>query len=291
MSDKEALATPSRANADFDAVIERTAEVWPEKPGGEGRDWIAREVPVALVYNGISHAVMMASPRDLEAFAVGFSLSEGIVPRLTDIYGIDVEGTIDIEGTIEKGIQISLDISTESFTNLKERRRNLSGRTGCGICGLESLQQVRVPPQALTSELRIRHVVVEKASRHLQDHQPLQSCSGGMHGAAWCSVEGDICSLCEDVGRHNALDKLIGKLAKQGTLIDKQELKGFLLISSRASYEIVLKAAMAGMAVVVALSAPTSLAIDIASSAGITLVGFSRENRHVVYTNRQRLVE
>jgi formate dehydrogenase accessory protein FdhD len=240
---------------------------------------------VALVFNGISHAVMMASPLDLEHFAIGFSLSEGIVSAVSDIYAID------IAGDVEQGIQIALDISAACFAGLKERRRSLTGRTGCGICGVESLQQIRVPLPLLKSDLCVSHSAVELASNSLSAHQPLQSLTGGLHAAAWCNADGAILAACEDVGRHNALDKLIGQLARQGQLAEHAALQGFLLVSSRASYEIVFKAARAGMAMVVAVSAPTSLAIELAGSAGMTLIGFSRSGRHVVYTNPQRLVD
>jgi len=285
VSKKESQEPLAKEVLEFDALSRRTAAVWPSGPENGEPDWVSSEVPVALVYNGISHAVMMATPRDLEAFAIGFSLSEDIVSRVGEIYDIEIESDVD------RGIQVALRISAERFERLKDRRRSLSGRTGCGICGAESLEQVRIPLPRLKSDLRVRHGVVEKASVRLRENQPLQSRSGGMHGAAWCDVDGTVQTLCEDVGRHNALDKLIGQLARQELVGDGKPMRGFLLISSRASYEILFKAARAGMAIVVAVSAPTSLAIDIADSAGITLVGFSRAGRHVVYTNPQRLVD
>jgi formate dehydrogenase accessory protein FdhD len=285
VSAKEALEPRSQDVPEFDPVTERDVEVWPASSGSPTRDWIACEVPVALVYNGISHAVMMASPLDLEAFAIGFSLTENIVPRASDIYSIDVGGND------KDGIEISLDISSASFAALKERRRSLAGRTGCGICGAESLEQIKPSLVPVQSDLTVSHTIIELACRNLRQHQPLQSQSGGTHGAAWCLPDGELCEVCEDVGRHNALDKLIGKLSKRGLLEDQQSLQGFLLISSRASYEIVLKAALAGIAIVVAVSAPTSLAIDVAENAGVTLLGFARADRHVVYANGQRIVD
>ena len=248
------------------ATVERKVSVWPSAADHNGSDLIAQEVAVALVYNGVSHAVMMASPLQLEAFSVGFSFTEGIIERAEDIYAIDVI-------TQEKGIEVALTISTQSFTQLKSRRRNLTGRSGCGICGAQSLEQVRQPLTPVHTHFGISHTAINRASSDLPAHQPLQELSGAVHGAAWCDIEGTIVSVCEDVGRHNALDKLIGVLWSESIL----QQPGFLLISSRASYEIVQKAAKAGIAVVVAVSAPTSLAIDIAEETGITLVGFSRQ--------------
>ncbi len=184
---------------------------------------------------------------------------------------------------------------------LKSRRRNLTGRTGCGICGSQSLEQVRPELNKVQSDFIITHMAINRATAALATHQPLQVLTGALHGAAWCDADGNIINTCEDVGRHNALDKLVGLLSSNH--IENQKLSqkeypqpvfqqaGFLLISSRASYEIVQKAAKASIAIVVAVSAPTSLAIEIAEEAGITLIGFSRQSRHVVYTHGHRLTE
>lgn len=270
---------------DQPGVVERAVEVWRQWENSNAIDKLAIETAVALVYNGVSHAVMMASPMKLEEFALGFSLTEGIVDSAEDIYEIQIE-------YVEEGIEVLLTISSQCFTNLKNKRRNLSGRTGCGLCGVESLQQVRLPVPEVEVDFAISHLAINRATKALNDHQPLQALTGAVHGAAWCNVEGEILQVCEDVGRHNALDKLIGllcreKLTNQSGLVGEA---GFLLISSRASYEILQKSAMANIGIIVAISAPTSLAIDIANQAGITLVGFSRENRHTAYTNSQRLL-
>lgn len=260
-------------------AVERAVEIWPKRDSNLSQDLVADETAVALVYNGVSHAVMMASPVQLEAFARGFSLSEGIVSSIQDIYEIQV-------AHLDEGIEVALTISSECFAKLKTRRRNLTGRTGCGLCGVESLQQVRLPLSKVQVEYSLSHTAIDHATRSLSDHQPLQSLTGAIHGAAWCDLDGNILQVCEDVGRHNALDKLIGLRWQQGQL--GQE--GFLLISSRASHEILQKSAIAGIGFVVALSAPTSLAIELANQASITLVGFSRENRHIGYANTQRLL-
>jgi len=249
-------------------------------------DEVVTEVPVALVYNGVSHAVMMATPQDLQQFALGFSLSEQIVKASADIYDIEID-TSDVAG-----VQILLTVSAESFSQLKDRRRSLSGRTGCGLCGAESLQQVCLPVEPVESALKIRHLSIDRAGRELQQSQPLQESTGGLHAAAWCDPQGEIVRLFEDVGRHNALDKLIGWLAQQDSSVREQTSdEGFLLMSSRASYEIVHKAAVARIALLAAVSAPTSFALEIAAKANITLVGFTRPGRHVVYTHPQRLID
>ncbi|HJO10563.1 MAG TPA: formate dehydrogenase accessory sulfurtransferase FdhD [Gammaproteobacteria bacterium] len=277
---KKVPVEQKREDADIaDAMVEHPVQLWPAQDEASSIDCVATETAVALVYNGVSHAVMMASPLQLEVFALGFSLTEGIVERAEDIYQIQVD-------TLDEGIEVSLTISNQCFAKLKNKRRSLSGRTGCGICGAESLQQIRPPVPEVVADYCISHKGIDRATRALSNHQPLQSLTGAIHGAAWCDVDGKLLQVCEDVGRHNALDKLIGMLWRQ-ELLGKA---GFLLISSRASHEILQKSAMANIGIVVAISAPTSLAIEIANKAGITLVGFSRENRHIAYTNQQRLV-
>lgn len=269
-----------KKDLDGNGAVERGVAAWSDRADEGLSDWIAQEVPVAIVYNGISHAVMMASPLDLEAFVLGFSLTEGIVESARDIYSTDIVRQ-------ENGIEVLLEISSKCFMNLKTRRRNLSGRSGCGICGIESLEQIQQQINPVEATFGISHVAINNATRSILDHQPLQEVTGAVHGAAWCDQQGNIALVCEDVGRHNALDKLVGTLWPAGNF----DLPGFLLMSSRASFEILNKAAKAGIAVVVAMSAPTSLAIDIANKTGITLVGFSRQGRHVVYANSQRIIE
>lgn len=241
-------------------------------------DEVAAEAPVALTYNKRSHVVMMVTPADLEDFATGFSLTEGIVTRPSDLLDIAV-----IER--EKGLELAITVDKESFARLDEQRRNLVGRTGCGLCGAESLDQAIRNPAAVASRVSVPAAAVQAAIKSLNEHQPLQVVTGAVHGAAWCSTSGEILALREDVGRHNALDKLIGHLHRTGF----DAATGFVLISSRASYEMVYKAAAAGMEILVAVSAPTTLAIDFAHRSGITLVGFARPGRHNVYTFADRI--
>jgi len=267
------------SSSDSEGLVETPVQVWPGQPEAGSLDSVASEIAVAMVYNGVSHAVMMASPTDLEVFALGFSFTEGIIERMDDIYEISTN-------KLDQGIEVSLQISSPCFARLKEKRRSLTGRTGCGICGAESLQNIRLPTSSLSSEFTVSHGAIDKATRNLNEHQPLQDLTGAVHAACWCSLEGELVELYEDVGRHNALDKLIGSLWQQDRLGEQ----GFLLISSRASYEIIQKSVLASIGIIVAISAPTSFAIEIANEANVTLVGFSREGRHVAYSNLDRLV-
>jgi len=243
-------------------------------------DNIGQEWPVALVFNGISHAVMMCTPRDLEAFAVGFSLSEGIVERGSDIHDIEVYFRDD--GVALPHAEVHLQVVQQAFASLKDKRRALAGRTGCGVCGIESielldLQAERVPDTGFLA--RLSPDAIERAARELPAHQHLTKLTGGLHAAAWCDETGAVRCAFEDVGRHNALDKLIGHLV----LRREDTTQGFVFLSSRASYELVRKSARVGVPMVATISAPTSLAIAIAKQAGLRLVSFARENGFVEY--------
>ncbi|WP_286237925.1 formate dehydrogenase accessory sulfurtransferase FdhD [Neptuniibacter halophilus] len=239
-------------------------------------DQIAAEVPVAMVYNGISHAVMMASPSDLEAFAIGFSLSEGIIQKADEIYELEL---VADPGRVHQGVEIHISITSQRAMALKERRRNLTGRTGCGLCGAESLHQAIRPLAAVKPTPLVAAQSIEKAVASLADHQPLQQLTGACHGAAWCDRDGNIQLVREDIGRHNALDKLLGTLC----LSDQDLSDGFVLVSSRASYEMVHKSSSCGVSTLVAVSAASQLAIDMAEESGLNLIGFARSGRHVVY--------
>jgi FdhD protein len=241
---------------------------------------LAVEVPIALQFNGIAHAVMLATPCDLEDFALGFSLSEGILDDAAQLYQVEVQRT-------DRGCTLALDVASAAFARLKQRRRTLAGRTGCGICGTESLDQVLRPlPQLALVERSIAPEALALASGALASAQVLQQATGATHGAAWCTLDGTIRTVREDVGRHNALDKLIGALVR--ARIDRTA--GFALITSRASVEMVQKAASADIAVLAAVSAPTSLALDVAERCGLTLIGFTRGANFSVYSHRARLI-
>lgn len=241
-------------------------------------DEVAAEVPLALTYNKRSHVVMMVTPTALEDFAIGFSLTEGIIKQSSDILDIAI-----IER--ENGLEAALTVSEDCYAQLAGQRRNLVGRTGCGLCGAESLDQALRQPAVVSSQVSVTAAALQSAVLSLNAHQPLQVVTGAVHGAAWCDRDGVILALREDVGRHNALDKLIGFLDRT----DFDPGAGFVLVSSRASYEMVYKAAAVGMEVLASVSAPTSLAIDFAHRSGISLVGFARPGRHNVYTFESRI--
>jgi FdhD protein len=261
---------------------------WRNGVVSQATDKVAEEVPIALIYNGVSHAVMLATPQDLEDFALGFSLSEGILQNKSELYDVEIV-------TQPLGIELRLDVATEAFVKLKQRRRNLVGRTGCGLCGAESLEQaLRLPEinknDALEanihapSSLVVNASSIIKAFRTIQTTQVLQQATGATHACAWVDASGEVQLLREDVGRHNAMDKLIGALAK----LPRQN-EGFVLTSSRASVEMVQKVAIAGFGILAAISAPTALAVRIAEDYGVTLVGFLRDNQFVMYANPQRI--
>ena len=239
---------------------------------------VVEEVAVALVYNGISHAVMMTSPRDLEDFARGFSLTEGIVAGPSEIYDIEVE-------PVGRGIEVKLEIAAQRMAALQERRRNLAGRTGCGLCGVDSLDAALRPVPPSSGAGTVSRRAIEKAMAALPGQQPLNRENGATHAAGWAAADGTLLAVREDVGRHNALDKLAGAVAKAGVATPG----AFVVVTSRCSYEMVQKAAAIGAAAIAAVSAPTSLAIETAEQAGIALVAFVREGRLTVYALPDRI--
>ena len=251
---------------------------WQSGQADPGDDHIASEVPVALTYNRLSHVVMMATPADLEDFALGFSLTEGIIGCHDDLQAIRL---LPRDG----GIEVAMTITEPWFDRLATQRRNLTGRTGCGLCGAERIEQALRFPEPVGDNVRVTHAALQGSLLAMKAHQPLQGVTGATHGAAWCDLDGNITLLREDVGRHNALDKLIGALVRVGF----NPRQGFVLVSSRASYEMVFKAARAGMELLMAVSAPTTLAIEFAERCGLTLVGFARPGRHNIYTFDQRI--
>lgn len=245
-------------------------------------DTIAEEVPVAFEYNGISHTVMMATPQDLEDFAVGFSLSEGIVSDVSQVYGVEVSHE-------PLGVTLKIEMASACFNQLKEKRRSMTGRTGCGLCGSDSLEQALRLPEALPvfSPLKVRASSIARGLQSLQEMQSLQQVTGATHACALVGEQGKAQLCREDVGRHNALDKLVGAMQRQ----PNEHANGFIVTSSRASYEMVQKTVAAGIGMLVAVSAPTGLAIRMAKQYGVTLIGFARNGRFVVYIDdRQQLV-
>jgi FdhD protein len=238
-------------------------------------DAITEEVPVAMIYNDAPFAVMMVTPLDLEDFALGFSLSEGLVANPAELTSIDVRSRLE-------GIELVMRIDSDAI----ERRagqggeRLLPGRSGCGLCGARMLEDAVRHPAPVGQGPCIESSALDRALDSLRAAQPINAATGSVHAAAWVRVDGSIAMVREDVGRHNALDKLIGAMIK--AQINPEQ--GFLLVTSRASYEMVTKAASAGITLMAAISAPTALAIH------LTLVGFARPGGYVVYTHPQRLL-
>jgi FdhD protein len=266
------------ADKERSALVRIPVEKWDKHRHIACEDDVADEVPVALEYNGISHAVMMASPHDLEDFALGFSLSEGILQDRSELYECEV-----VHGC--EGITAQMRIATERFVALKDKRRNLTGRTGCGLCGAETLEQAIRHPLAVTSTARLTPEQIYAGMETMKAMQRLQRFTGATHAAAWMNAQGAIELVREDVGRHNALDKLIGAMAVRRMDFST----GAALITSRASYEMVQKASTVGIGLVAAISGPTSLAVQLAQETNLTLAGFTRNKSHVVYAHGQRL--
>jgi FdhD protein len=239
---------------------------------------IAEEVPVALVYNGISHAVMMATPEDLQDFALGFSLTEGILQNPRELLHTAERRGCD-------GIEMALTITNERFADLRARRRNLIGRTGCGLCGVDSLEQAVRPARMLQTDVVISPAAIARALAELPTCQVINRQVHAVHAAAWALRDGAIAEIREDVGRHNALDKLVGAMAYAHTAPES----GFAVITSRCSYEMVQKAVAFGLGILVAVSAPTALALRVAEASGLTLVARARGERYTLYTHPHRI--
>jgi FdhD protein len=237
------------------------------------RDCIAEEVPIALVYNDRPHVVMMATPRDLDDFVLGFSLSEAVIGSASELEPIGTQVLLE-------GIEVRLRIPAARAEALEARRRNLTGRTSCGLCGAQALEDAVRQPSPVAAGVEVDAATLHLALARLHERQPLNVATGATHAAAWARADGTVVLLREDVGRHNALDKLIGAMARTGEDVQR----GFLVITSRASYEMVQKAATVGIPLMAAISAPTALAIQLADATGVTLIGFARSESHVVYT-------
>jgi FdhD protein len=240
-------------------------------------DVVAQEEPVALVFNGVSHAVMMATPDHLEDFALGFALTEGLIGNKQELYEVEVE-------TSSQGTSLLLKVSAACEWRLKEKRRTLAGRTGCGLCGTDQLSMVK-QKLSTVSAVSINRTILLAAQTQLKAHQQLQSHCGATHAAAWFDLDGQFQIIREDVGRHNALDKLVGALVSAAT----DPRSGFIFITSRASFEMVQKTVAFGSGLLAAVSAPTALAIEVADASNLCLAGFVREQSLNVYTYQDRI--
>ena len=242
-------------------------------------DRVAEEEPVALTYQRTPHVVMLTTPADLEDLGVGFTLSEAVVHSPDEIKSVEV---LNEAGRLE----VRIGIAGDRFAELLHRQRNLTGRTGCGLCGAETIEQAIRHPAPVGRGPSITLPELHQVLTELHSRQPLNAQTGSVHAAAWALPGKGIQLVREDVGRHNALDKVIGALTRAG--VDCTA--GYLVITSRASYEMVQKAATVGITLLAAVSAPTALAIRLAAEVRLTLVGFARAHRHVVYAHPQRLL-
>ncbi len=281
MSDltKTAKSICSSVDEEHELHAMRPARIWPIRAGqrcASADDVLACEEPIALEINGISHAVMMATPSDLTEFALGFAYSEGIIERRTDVYDIEIEPQ-------SLGILVRMTVSSARFEQLKAVRRTLLGRTGCGLCGVDSLayfeQQPAANPNRVASRLDIG--LLDAVLARFEHLQTMRNQTGTTHAAAWVNWQGEVLLIREDVGRHNALDKLIGALIDS----DAQPHEGFVLVSSRASYEMVQKTVRWGASCLVSVSAATAKALEWAQRHQLQLIGFARPGRAVLYTD------
>lgn len=286
MSIAESLPEMSSGTGNREAVsqglkpvaVQVGVERW--RRGTVTKEWdlVAEEMPVALVYHGVPHVVMLATPADLEDYAVGFTLSEGLVAHPEEIRGVEVIGG-------EESAEVRITVSWERFSALLDRRRNLTGRSGCGLCGQETVEQAVRELKPVGSGVRLSAAELHEAIAQLTRLQPINARTGSVHAAAWVVPGKGIQLVREDVGRHNALDKTIGAVVRSGM----DPVGGALLLTSRASFEMVQKSAAVGVAFVAAFSAPTAFAVRLAERAGLTLVAFAREHQHVVYAHPWRL--
>jgi FdhD protein len=263
-----------------DAVVASNAVRWSAGNGVESeRCMLANEVPLSLVYNGVPFAVMLVTPQDIENFVLGFSVTEGIIEKASEVGGIELE-----ESSL--GISAYVSIPVERSSALETRKKNLTGRTGCGLCGEELLENAVRPIDPVKNKKKFSNRSIQKAVSALGVLQVLNKETGTVHAAAWANSEGEILVVREDVGRHNALDKLIGVLLE--TEVDC--LSGFALVTSRASYEMVQKAASVKISLLAAVSGPTDFAVRTAEKSGLTLIGFARDGRQTIYANAGSIV-
>ncbi len=273
-----AVVQPLSLELGWPSYQQSIVDRWQGGQHSQEQDYIAEEVPISLVYNGVPHVVMLATPTNLEEFALGFSITEGIIKNPQELLSARLYNR-------SNGIEVQLKIPEHRFQGLADKGRNLTGRTGCGLCGASTLKQAIRQPNPVNGNLTLPAAELRSALTDIKQHQKLNRLTGAVHAAAWAVPGQGILEVREDVGRHNALDKLIGFLLRTG----KDLSQGFIIVTSRASYEMVQKTAWVGITLLAAISAPTGLAIRLANEAGLTLIGFARDDQHVVYTHPQRL--
>jgi FdhD protein len=278
MANVNVVMQPLSPDLGWPSYQQNRVERWRGQQHTIQQDYIAEEVPVALVYNGEPHVVMLATPANIEDFALGFSITEGIIRDPSELLSVHVYNR-------SNGIEARIKIPEARFEKLAGKGRNLTGRTGCGLCGATTLQQAVRDAKTVNGDLKLTAAELYQALNEIRQLQKLNQLTGAVHAAAWIVPGHGVQYIREDVGRHNALDKLIGLLLRLG----RNPASGFLIMTSRASYELVQKAAGVGITLLAAMSAPTGLAIRLAEEAGITLVGFARDDQHVVYSHPERL--
>lgn len=238
----------------------------------EVEDDVLVELPVSLIYNGYPHVVIMCTPKDIIDFVYGFSLTEGIVSTLQDVRSIEICPK-------ELGIEVRIEITPLCFSRIEGRKRQMAARTGCGICGLDSLGDVVRVQVPIGFNYQINEAAIDRALQEADSLQEMNQKTGGAHGAFFVSSEGDILFVREDVGRHVALDKLVGAMAQAGVDVTA----GFILTTSRASFEMVQKAVAAGVGLLVTMSAPTTMAIALAKEMQLKLAAFTRVGKINLY--------
>jgi FdhD protein len=265
--------------ADRQSAARLSAVVWRGGAPSAGERELPQEIAVALVHDATTTAVMMATPADLEDFAVGFSLTEGVICEPSEIATLEV-----VAG--ELGVEVRMWLAGDRSAALSERRRRLAGPTGCGLCGLDSLAEAVRPPPPVSQGFSIRPDAIHAALDALTQAQRLGAATRAVHAAGWWSQDAGLVALREDVGRHNALDKLVGALAHAGG----PRPDGLLVLTSRVSVEMVQKAAAMDAQVLAAISAPTTLAVRTAEAAGLTLVAVARRDSFEVFTRAERIL-
>lgn len=245
----------------------------------DGERFVAEETPVALTYNRTTYAVMMATPADIEDFALGFSLTEGIVGSPGEIEDLEIVAVPD-------GIEARMWLAADRIEDVERRRRHIAGATGCGMCGLESIAEAARPPAPVSGDVLIEAATLRSAMQALCPLQHLNHITHAVHAAGFWRPDAGLIAVREDVGRHNALDKLAGALAR--ARIPASD--GAILLTSRISVELVQKAAAMGVPLISAISAPTALAIRTADAAGITLAGITRSDGFELFTHPRRVM-
>ncbi|WP_417761647.1 formate dehydrogenase accessory sulfurtransferase FdhD [Shewanella sp.] len=260
-----------------EVTVERNITLVDRDVISERSNTLANEVRIALVYNGISHTVMLATPEDIEAFAIGFTISERIVSNINEIKGVDIEH-------VENGVIVNIEITQRCFMALKEQRRSMAGRTGCGLCGVAQLDEAVKPIKEVPNTVNFDLALLPDVLLKIKEFQRNYEITGATHAAFGINLAGDVIYAHEDIGRHIAMDKLIGTFSQRNA-----EKPAAVLLTSRASFEMVQKAASAGVEVLFAISAVTALAAEVAEQSKITLVGFCRHGRATVYTHPHRL--